>query len=119
MRFDDVHVGSEGLLGEPGRGFPILGAALDTGRFSVAARCVGQAQRAIDLTLPYARDRRAFGQPIGERLDHDAGVVVVGIVGENQINPHARGYRECAQVVGCAGWRDVVCQAQICLPFRF
>ena len=66
VRFDDVHVGSEGLLGEPGRGFPILGAALDTGRFSVAARCVGQAQRAIDLTLPYARDRRAFGQPIGE-----------------------------------------------------
>jgi alkylation response protein AidB-like acyl-CoA dehydrogenase len=39
---------------------------LDAGRFSVAARCVGQAQRAIDLTLPYARERRAFGQPIGE-----------------------------------------------------
>ena len=66
VRFDDVHVGAEGVLGEPGRGFPILGAALDTGRFSVAARCVGQAQRAVDLTLPYARDRHAFGQPIGE-----------------------------------------------------
>jgi len=66
VRFDDVRVGNDALLGEPGRGFPILGAALDMGRFSVAARCVGQAQRAIDLTLPYARERRAFGQPIGE-----------------------------------------------------
>ena len=66
VRFDDVHVGSEALLGESGRGFPILGAALDMGRFSVAARCVGQAQRAVDLTLLYARERHAFGQPIGE-----------------------------------------------------
>ena len=66
VRFDDVHVDHEAVLGEPGRGFPILGAALDMGRFSVAARCVGQAQRAIDLTLPYARERHAFGQPIGE-----------------------------------------------------
>ena len=66
VRFDDVEVGEDALLGEVGRGFPILGAALDTGRFSVAARCVGQAQRAVDLTLPYAMERRAFGQAIGE-----------------------------------------------------
>ena len=36
------------------------------GRVSVAARCVGQAQRAIDLTVPYATEREAFGQRIGE-----------------------------------------------------
>ena len=54
------------LLGEPGKGFPILGSALDMGRFSVAARCVGQAQRCIDLAVPYAAERKAFGQPIGE-----------------------------------------------------
>ena len=41
----------EGLLGEPGGGFPVLGSALDMGRFSVAARCVGQAQRCIDLAV--------------------------------------------------------------------
>ncbi len=66
VHFDDVKVGDDAVLGEVGRGFPILGAALDTGRFSVAARCIGQAQRAVDLTLPYAMERRAFGQPIGE-----------------------------------------------------
>jgi alkylation response protein AidB-like acyl-CoA dehydrogenase len=65
VRFDDALVPPDAVLGEPGRGFPILGAALDMGRFSVAARCVGQAQRCIDLTLPYAVDREAFGQKIG------------------------------------------------------
>lgn len=65
VRFDDVHVPADSVLGTPGCGFPILAAALDTGRFSVAARCVGQAQRCIDLAVPYAAERKAFGQPIG------------------------------------------------------
>ena len=65
VHFDDVHLPPEAVLGTPGGGFPILGAALDLGRFSVAARCVGQAQRCIDLALPYAAEREAFGQPIG------------------------------------------------------
>ena len=63
--FENAFVPDDGLLGEPGRGFPVLGSALDTGRFSVAARCVGQAQRCLDLALPYAGERQAFGQPIG------------------------------------------------------
>lgn len=66
VNFVDAFVPDECVLGEPGKGFPVLGAALDTGRFSVAARCVGQAQRCLDLALPYALDRKAFGQAIGE-----------------------------------------------------
>jgi alkylation response protein AidB-like acyl-CoA dehydrogenase len=66
VHFEDVFVPASGLLGDPGKGFPVLGSALDMGRFSVAARCVGQAQRCIDLTLPYASEREAFGQRIGE-----------------------------------------------------
>jgi alkylation response protein AidB-like acyl-CoA dehydrogenase len=65
VHFEDCFVLDGAILGEPGGGFPILGAALDTGRFSVAARCVGQAQRCIDLAVPYAVDREAFGQSIG------------------------------------------------------
>jgi len=64
--FEDAFLPDDALLGEPGKGFPVLGSALDTGRFSVAARCVGQAQRCIDLALPYALQREAFGQRIGE-----------------------------------------------------
>jgi len=65
VHFEDAFVPDEALLGEEGKGFPVLGAALDTGRFSVAARCVGQAQRCLDLALPYALEREAFGEKIG------------------------------------------------------
>jgi len=66
VNFQDTFVPDEAVLGEAGRGFPVLGSALDLGRFSVAARCVGQAQRALDLAAPYAMEREAFGQKIGE-----------------------------------------------------
>jgi alkylation response protein AidB-like acyl-CoA dehydrogenase len=66
VHFQDTFVPDENLLGEPGGGFPVLGSALDMGRYSVAARCVGQSQRCIDLALAYAREREAFGQKIGE-----------------------------------------------------
>jgi len=66
VHFDGVFVPDEDVLGEAGGGFPVLGAALDMGRYSVAARCVGQSQRCIDLALDYAKEREAFGQKIGE-----------------------------------------------------
>jgi alkylation response protein AidB-like acyl-CoA dehydrogenase len=66
VHFESVFVPEEGLLGKLGGGFPILGAALDMGRFSVAARCVGQSQRCVDLAVAYAMQREAFGQKIGE-----------------------------------------------------
>ncbi len=66
VHFEDAFVPDEARLGEDGRGFPILGSALDVGRFCVAERAVGQAQRCIDLALPYAMEREAFGKKIGE-----------------------------------------------------
>jgi alkylation response protein AidB-like acyl-CoA dehydrogenase len=66
VHFEGAFVPDENLLGEPGGGFPVLGSALDMGRYSVAARCVGQSQRCIDLAVAYAKQREAFGRPIGE-----------------------------------------------------
>jgi alkylation response protein AidB-like acyl-CoA dehydrogenase len=66
VHFDNVFVSEDALLGKPGAGFPVLGSALDMGRYSVAARCVGQSQRCIDLAVAYAMEREAFGQKIGE-----------------------------------------------------
>jgi len=66
VHFENAFVPDENLLGEPGGGFPVLGSALDMGRYSVAARCVGQSQRCIDLAVRYATEREAFGQKIGE-----------------------------------------------------
>jgi alkylation response protein AidB-like acyl-CoA dehydrogenase len=66
VHFENCFVPDDGLLGVEGGGFPVLGGALDMGRYSVAARCVGQSQRCIDLALAYAQEREAFGQKIGE-----------------------------------------------------
>jgi len=66
VHFDGTFVPDEGLLGTEGGGFPVLGSALDMGRYSVAARCIGQSQRCIDLAVAYAQEREAFGQKIGE-----------------------------------------------------
>jgi alkylation response protein AidB-like acyl-CoA dehydrogenase len=65
VHFEKAFVPDENLLGEPGGGFPVLGSALDMGRYSVAARCIGQSQRCIDLAVAYATEREAFGQKIG------------------------------------------------------
>ncbi|MEM7409575.1 MAG: acyl-CoA dehydrogenase family protein [Myxococcota bacterium] len=66
VHFEDAFVPDEHLIGTPGGGFPVLGSALDMGRYSVAARCLGQSQRCIDLAVSYADEREAFGQKIGE-----------------------------------------------------
>jgi alkylation response protein AidB-like acyl-CoA dehydrogenase len=49
-----------------GKGFPQMMDALEVGRVNVAARGVGIAQRALELALRYAQERRAFGKPIAQ-----------------------------------------------------
>ncbi|MBI2907724.1 MAG: acyl-CoA dehydrogenase family protein [Chloroflexi bacterium] len=65
VHFDNVRVPRSNLLGEEGGGFRVVGSNLDIGRFSVAARCVGQAQACVDACLKYANERVQFGQTIG------------------------------------------------------
>ncbi|MDI2030368.1 acyl-CoA dehydrogenase family protein [Saccharopolyspora sp. TS4A08] len=63
----DVRVPSSQLLGGvEGRGMQQALSSLETGRINIAARSVGIAQRAYEEALGYARDRTAFGQPIGD-----------------------------------------------------
>ncbi|MCM2358423.1 MAG: acyl-CoA dehydrogenase family protein [Geobacteraceae bacterium] len=57
-------VPQDALLGEVGEGFRIAMAALDNGRFGVAAGCVGIMNGCIDACVRYARERRQFGRPI-------------------------------------------------------
>jgi alkylation response protein AidB-like acyl-CoA dehydrogenase len=68
--FDGYRCPAENVLGgeEAGlhRGFAQMMDALEVGRVNVAARGVGIAQRALELALRYAQDRRAFGKPIAE-----------------------------------------------------
>ncbi|HEX2291122.1 MAG TPA: acyl-CoA dehydrogenase family protein [Pseudonocardiaceae bacterium] len=63
--FRDVKVPITNLLGEPGRGFTHLVDRLPQERLSIAISGVAGARTALDLTLAYVKDRKAFGQPIG------------------------------------------------------
>ena len=66
LTFTDVQVGEENLLGPRGEGFKQFLHILDIGRIGVAAMGVGLAQGALDEALKYAKERRAFGQPISK-----------------------------------------------------
>jgi alkylation response protein AidB-like acyl-CoA dehydrogenase len=66
LRFDDVRVPADHLLGEVDHGLRVAFATLDLFRPSVGAACVGMAQAALDAATAYAAKRRAFGRPIRE-----------------------------------------------------
>ena len=65
LAFDDVRVPAANLLGERGRGFAQFLRILDEGRIAIAALSTGLAQGCVDESVKYAKDRVAFGQPIG------------------------------------------------------
>jgi alkylation response protein AidB-like acyl-CoA dehydrogenase len=62
----DVRVPAANRLGDEGQGFKIAMAGLDGGRVNIAAASLGGAQAALDKTLVYLGERRAFGQAIGD-----------------------------------------------------
>ena len=66
VQFDDCFVPAENLIGEEGKGFKYAMAGLDGGRLNIAASALGGAQNALDLTLAYMGERKAFGQSIDQ-----------------------------------------------------
>ncbi len=63
--FEDCRVPAENLLGAEGEGFKIAMTVLDAGRIGIAAQALGIAEAAYETAREYARQREAFGQPIG------------------------------------------------------
>jgi alkylation response protein AidB-like acyl-CoA dehydrogenase len=64
ISLDEVEVGDDALLGEVGDGFKIAMSALDNGRYSVAAGCVGICDGCVDASVAYSTERKQFGVPI-------------------------------------------------------
>jgi len=64
LALDDVEVGDDALMGDVGEGFKIAMSALDSGRYSVAAGCVGVCQASLVHSVAYAKEREQFGRPI-------------------------------------------------------
>jgi len=63
--FDNVKIPKANVLGDPVKGFKYLSTQLVEERLISACDCIGNSQVAFDITLDYARERRAFGRPIG------------------------------------------------------
>ena len=66
VHYEDVEVGADRRIGEPGQGMAIALSALDSGRLGIAAAATGLAQAALDHAVAYAKEREQFGRPIGE-----------------------------------------------------
>jgi short-chain 2-methylacyl-CoA dehydrogenase len=66
LSFTDVRVPEANLLGERGRGYANFLSILDEGRIAISALATGLAQACLDESVKYARERTAFGAPIGK-----------------------------------------------------
>jgi len=66
VHFEDYRCPVENRLGEEGEGFKIAMTVLDAGRIGIAAQALGIAEAAYEASLGYAREREAFGGPIGQ-----------------------------------------------------
>ncbi|MBI3458260.1 MAG: acyl-CoA dehydrogenase [Candidatus Rokubacteria bacterium] len=64
--FEECRVPAANRLGAEGDGFKVAMKALDGGRIGVAAQAVGIARAALEASVAYARERKAFGVPIGQ-----------------------------------------------------
>jgi butyryl-CoA dehydrogenase len=66
LSFSDCRVPSQNVLGERGRGYAQFLSTLDEGRVAISALAVGLAQGCVDESVRYAKQREAFGSPIGK-----------------------------------------------------
>ena len=64
LSLDEVEVGDDAMLGEIGDGFKVAMSALDNGRYSVAAGCVGICDGCVEASVAYAKERKQFGVPL-------------------------------------------------------
>jgi len=66
LTFEDCVIPAENLLGQDGQGFRLAMVALDGGRIGIASQACGVGRAALEASVAYTKDRKAFGQAIGE-----------------------------------------------------
>ena len=66
LAFSDMRVPAENRIGEEGEGFKIAMSCIDQGRFTVGAGAMGLTRACLDASVKYAKEREAFGVPIGK-----------------------------------------------------
>jgi acyl-CoA dehydrogenase len=83
LKFENLRVPARDVLGEIGKGFRYAQVRLAPARLTHCMRWLGQARRAHDIALAYARERQAFGKPLGE---HEG---VGFMLADNEIDLHS------------------------------
>jgi alkylation response protein AidB-like acyl-CoA dehydrogenase len=66
LRFNDVRVPAENVLGEPGQGFRVAMQILNNGRIGLGTGSVGGAKKLLDLAIDHVKERRQFGRPLAD-----------------------------------------------------
>jgi alkylation response protein AidB-like acyl-CoA dehydrogenase len=81
IKFDNVEVNADGVLGEVDQGYALLEGVLNIGRGAVASEMVGVSEEVFSRTVNYLRERRQFGKAIGEfqALQHRAAQLYIEI----------------------------------------
>lgn len=81
VRFDDVTVGSDAVLGEVDQGWSLLDRTVDHGKVALCAEMCGGAQRVLDMSVEYAKVREQFGKPIGsfQAIQHKCANMLVQV----------------------------------------
>ncbi len=99
LRFVDMDVTPDALLGTEGEGYRVALANLETGRIGIAAQCVGMAQAALEIAVAYARERKAFGTPIinHQAVGHRLADLATRLEAARQMVLHAAGLMDAGQ----------------------
>ncbi|MEJ8635140.1 acyl-CoA dehydrogenase family protein [Streptomyces sp. MS2.AVA.5] len=102
LSFDNVRVPLANLLGEEGRGYAQFLRILDEGRIAISALATGLAQGCVDESVKYAKERHAFGRPIG------ANQAIQFKIADMEMRAH----------MARVGWRDAASRLVLGEPFK-
>jgi alkylation response protein AidB-like acyl-CoA dehydrogenase len=115
LSFIDVRVPPENLLGQEGQGFIHLMQNLAQERLSIAVGSVAGAAAALDMTLAYVKERRAFGKPVSafqntrfELAEMDTEVTVTQVFVDRCIRQHVEGELSAADAAKAKWWASDV-----------
>lgn len=102
--YSDVRLSDDDVVGEPGKGFKLLLGSLNNERILMSALCNGIAAQALEEAIEYARNRHAFGRPIGafQALQHELARCATRLEASRLLSRHAAELLE----------RDLPCQAE-------
>jgi alkylation response protein AidB-like acyl-CoA dehydrogenase len=105
LRFQDLRLPAESLVGEEGDGFRIAVSGLEKARVHTAARAVGAAQGALEDATEYARERVQFGRPIAEfqAIRFKLAEMATAVEAGRQL------WRHAAELVDQGGRHDQMC----------